>query len=216
MNRDGLVTAGGNLRLRSGRNHKVEVHHRQPAEALSDELLLEGFAAGDEMLAVAFVRRFQAAVFGVALAVIGDGRAAEDVAQWCFERAWRHAAGYDARRGGVRTWLVAIAHNLAVDTARAHRSTPVDPADLVALLEPDRETAEKHVLRGETVAQLRAALAVLPEEQSRAVVLAAVHGMTAREIAVQEGIPLGTAKTRIRAAVSKLHTALVASRSRHD
>jgi RNA polymerase sigma-70 factor (ECF subfamily) len=178
--------------------------------------LLEGFAAGDEALAVAFVRRFQSAVFGVALAVIGDGRAAEDVAQRCFERAWRHAASYDARRGGVRTWLVAIAHNLAVDTARAHRTTPVDPADLAPLLEPDQETAERHVLRSEAREQLRAALARLPEEQSRAVILAAVHGLTAGEIASQEDIPLGTAKTRIRAAVRKLHAVLVTARSSHD
>ncbi len=189
---------------------------RRSSAELGDELLLEGFAAGDEVLAVAFVRRFQAAVYGVAVAVIGDRRAAEDIAQRCFERAWQHAAGYDARRGGVRTWLVAIAHNLAVDAARAHRSTPVDPADLVALLEPDRDTAEKHILRGETGAQLRRALAGLPDEQARAVVLAAVHGLTAREIAAQEDIPLGTAKTRIRAAVTKLHATLVDTRTCHD
>jgi RNA polymerase sigma-70 factor (ECF subfamily) len=194
----------------------VEAHRREPTEQPGDELLLEGFAAGDQALSVAFVRRFQSAVFGVALAIVRERRAAEDVAQRSFERAWQHAAGYDARRGGVRTWMVAIAHNLAVDTARAHRSTPIDPADLVALLEPDRDTGERHVLRNETGAQLRVALARLPDEQARAVVLAAVHGMTAREIAAQEAIPLGTAKTRIRAAVNKLHAALVAGRTCHD
>jgi DNA-directed RNA polymerase specialized sigma24 family protein len=168
---------------------------RQPPDReLGDELLFDGYAAGDEALAVAFVRRFQSAVFGVALAVTSDPRSAEDVAQRCFERAWAHAASYDARRGSVRTWLVAIAHHVAVDAVRAHRATPVDP---------------------EAGDALRAALAALPAEQARAVVLAAVHGYTAREIADQEDVPLGTAKTRIRAGVIKLNAALVPGRS-HD
>lgn len=175
---------------------------------LDDELLLAGFAAGDPELAVAFVRRFQSAVFGVALAVLGDRPAAEDAAQRCFERAWRQASSYDPRRGGLRTWLLAIAHHLAVDTARASRVTPVDPTELLAALAPDRETPERRALAAETGQVLRAALAGLPAEQARALVLAAVHGHTAAEIAEQEDIPLGTAKTRIRAAVIKLHTDL--------
>jgi RNA polymerase sigma-70 factor (ECF subfamily) len=189
---------------------------RQPPDReLGDELLFDGYAAGDEALAVAFVRRFQSAVFGVALAVTSDPRSAEDVAQRCFERAWAHAASYDARRGSVRTWLVAIAHHVAVDAVRAHRATPVDPGDMIALLRPDRRTGEQHVVDAEAGDALRAALAALPAEQARAVVLAAVHGYTAREIADQEDVPLGTAKTRIRAGVIKLNAALVPGRS-HD
>lgn len=69
---------------------------------LADELLLAGFATGDRQLAIALVRRFQAPVFGVALGVLADPEAAADVAHRCFERAWRHAEGYDALRDSVR------------------------------------------------------------------------------------------------------------------
>src|SRR6202451_3170592 len=100
----------------------------------SDETLLAGLGAGDADLAVAFVRRFQRVVYGVALTVTRDPVTAEDVAQQAFEQAWRHAQVYDSRRGSVRAWLTTIAHNLAVDVLRARTSTPVDPDDLPALL----------------------------------------------------------------------------------
>lgn len=174
----------------------------------ADDLLLAGFAAGDRALSVAFVRRFQGTVYGVAVAVLGDGRLAEDVAQQAFERSWRHAALYDPRRGTVGAWLSGIAHNLAVDTVRARRPAPVDPADLDALVSAVTRTPETAALAAETDARLRAAIAALPAPQARALVLSAFRGMTAREIAEAEGIPLGTAKTRIRAALHRLHAAL--------
>lgn len=179
-----------------------------PLGELGDELLLDGFAAGDPQLAVAFVRRFQSAVYGVAWAVLGEQRAAEDAAQRCFEQAWRRAASYDPCRGGVRTWLVTIARNVAVDTARGQRATVTDPSDLLALLCPSTDTPERGALAAETGQELRAALARLPIEQARAVVLAAVHGRTAAEIAEHEAVPVGTAKTRVRAGLAKLHRTL--------
>ena len=71
------------------------------ADGLPDETLLAGLGAGDADLALAFVRRFQRIVFGVAMSVIGDPAAAEDVAQQAFVQAWRHAQVYDSRRGSV-------------------------------------------------------------------------------------------------------------------
>src|ERR1700685_3297865 len=112
-------------------------------EELPDETLLAGLGAGDPDLALAFVRRFQRIVFGVAVSVIGNPAAAEDVAQQTFEQAWRHAQVYDSRRGSVRTWLTTIAHNLAVDVLRARTSAPVDPDDLPALLTAVTETPER-------------------------------------------------------------------------
>jgi len=173
-----------------------------------DDLLLAGLATGDADLSAAFVRRFQHKVFGVALAVLGDARQAEDVAQQAFERAWRHAAVFDPRRGSVGAWLVTITHNLAVDAVRARRAEPVDPGVLEALLEPGDGTPEGDVLRSESAAEVHRALRTLPPEQGRAVVLAAFRGMTAREIAAAEGIPLGTAKGRIRGAMQRLAVAL--------
>jgi len=72
------------------------------------------------------------------------------------------------------------------------------------------ESAEQRAVVGESVAELRRAVATLPVAQARALVLAGIHGLTAREIAEIEGIPLGTAKTRIRAAMGKLRTTLSA------
>ncbi|HXW39114.1 MAG TPA: sigma factor, partial [Acidimicrobiales bacterium] len=92
-----------------------------PVEQLPDEALLAGYSSGDAELTVAFVRRFQSKVFGVALAVVGEAATAEDVAQQAFERAWRHGRAFDQRRGSVSTWLSAITRNLAIDTMRLRR-----------------------------------------------------------------------------------------------
>ncbi len=179
-------------------------------------MLLAGLATGDPQLALAFVRRFQRTVFGVALAVVGDVGLAEDIAQQAFERAWKYAGVYDPRRGSVRTWLTRIVHNLAVDAVRVRRPAPVDPQDLLPLLAAIAEGPERRALAGETSTELRKALATLPPEQARAVVMAAVHGITAREIAEVESIPVGTAKSRIRAAMAKLQAALSTDRADHD
>jgi RNA polymerase sigma factor (sigma-70 family) len=187
-----------------------------PVEALPDETLLAGLGTGDADIAVAFVRRFQRAVFGVAIAVLSDPRLAEDVAQQTFERAWRHAQVYDARRGSVRTWLSTIAHNLAIDAVRARKQVPVDPAELTSLLGTVRDTPERRAVASEDAEELRAEIAQLPRDQARAVVLAGIYGMTAKQIAEQEGIPLGTAKTRIRTAMEKLRVRLSVKRADHE
>lgn len=187
-----------------------------PVDRLPDETLLAGLATGDEEIAVAFVRRFQRAVFGVAVAVLGDMRLAEDVAQQTFERAWRHAAVYDSRRGSVRTWLTTIAHNLAVDVVRSRRPTPLDPAEFSTLLGVVLDTPERYAIANEDSAELHAHLAALPREQARAVVLAGIYGMTAQQVADLERIPLGTAKTRIRMAMGKLRAGMSRRRADHD
>jgi len=179
------------------------------ADRLPDETLLAGLGAGDADLAVAFVRRFQRVVYGVALTVTRDPVTAEDVAQQAFEQAWRHAQVYDSRRGSVRAWLTTIAHNLAIDVLRARTSAPVDPADLPALLTAVTDTPERLAVARDSAAGLRRALAQLPGAQARAVAMAGIYGMTARQIAVTEDIPLGTAKTRIRDGMLKLRAALL-------
>jgi len=179
------------------------------ADRLPDETLLAGLGAGDADLAVAFVRRFQRVVYGVALTVTRDPVTAEDVAQQAFEQAWRHAQVYDSRRGSVRAWQTTIAHNLAIDVLRARTSAPVDPADLPALLTAVTDTPERLAVARDSAAGLRRALAQLPGTQARAVAMAGIYGMTARQVAVTEGIPLGTAKTRIRDGMLKLRAALL-------
>ncbi|MFD5327631.1 RNA polymerase sigma factor [Streptomyces sp. NPDC127092] len=179
-----------------------------PLGRVSDEALLSGLTTGDPEIAVAFVRRFQRTVFGVAVAVVRDPQLAEDIAQQTFERAWRHAPVYDPRRGSVRTWLTAVAHNLAVDAARARRASPVPPEDLDALLGLVTETPERWALADESARRVRRAVAALPRGQARALVMAGIYGMTAREVAAVEGIPLGTAKTRIRTGMLRVRALL--------
>jgi RNA polymerase sigma factor (sigma-70 family) len=177
------------------------------ADGLPDETLLAGLGAGDADLALAFVRRFQRIVFGVAMTIVGDPTAAEDVAQQAFEQAWRHAQVYDSRRGSVRAWLTTIAHNLAVDVLRSRTSAPVDPDDLPALLTAVTQTPERVAVANDRAAGLRRELGRLPAPQARAVAMAGIYGMTARQVADTEGVPLGTAKTRIRDGMQKLRAA---------
>jgi len=172
-------------------------------DGLSDETVLAAMGAGDADAAAVFVRRFQARVYGLALTMLRDPDLAEDVAQDAFLRAWRYAGTYDARRGQVATWLLTIARNAALDRARMRSPTPVDP-DIVAA-EVDREAPDDGVVaRG----HVRDAVAALPADQRRALVLAMYAGRTAREIAELDGVPLGTVKTRIRAAMTKLRATL--------
>ena len=177
--------------------------------SLSDESLLAGLVAGAPEHAEAFVRRFRSRVFGLALAVLGDPEAAEEAAQETFIRAWRYGGGYDPRRGRVASWLLTIARHVATDAWRMGRGVPMDP-DVIVDLDPagSEPEPEEWAIAHQEAARLRETLAALPEEQRRALVLASFLGRTAREISESEGIPLGTAKTRIRAAMMKLRAVL--------
>jgi RNA polymerase sigma factor (sigma-70 family) len=182
------------------------------AAAPSDEALLAGVAQGDNEASVAFVRRYQKRVFGLAYSMIGDTAAAEEVTQEALIRVWRHAPVFDARRGSVTTCVLTITRNLSIDALRLRRAVPIDPDEFLTLgLISNEGLPEESAMAGDSVPALRAALATLPAEQRRALVLAAVWGKTAAEISESESIPLGTAKTRIRAGMSKLRAAMTDS-----
>ena len=201
--------------LRPNRLRQVRPPTRRTADTValgerSDADLVALLAESDASAASVFVERFQRRVFGLAFTILGDSRAAEDVAQEALLRAWRHAAAFDPRRGSVASWLLTITRNLAIDAIRLRRAVVLDPDDLLGLplFASERDPADAAVV-GADVDRLREALAGLPDAQRRAVVLAGVWGCTAAEIAEREGIPLGTAKTRIRMAMEKLRVALV-------
>ena len=176
---------------------------------LSDEGLLAGMALGEQAAAVTFVRRYQRRVFGLAYSMTGDTGVAEDVAQEAMLRAWRHAPVFDPRRGSVASWVLTITRNLAIDALRLRRAVPTDPDDFAAAaLRSNEHDPEDAVRRGDVRELMRGGLEALPPEQRRAVVLAAVYGRTALEISESEGIPLGTAKTRIRTALIRLRAAV--------
>jgi RNA polymerase sigma factor (sigma-70 family) len=176
----------------------------------SDEALLAGFATGDPGTAAAFVRRFQGRVYGLALTIVRQPAIAEEVAQETFARVFRHAGNYDARKGRVSTWLLSIARNLAIDVTRMRRLDPVDPEVIAAELSltSQEPAADEMAVQPDEREQLRSAISELPEDQRRALVLAAYMGRTAREISDLDDVPLGTVKTRIRTAMIKLRDEL--------
>lgn len=175
----------------------------------SDDALLAGIATGDEDAARAFVRRYQQRIFGLAVGILADRHAAEDVAQEAFVRIWRHAGSFDPRRGSVASWVLTITRHAAIDALRMRRVTPTDADVLLAAIgaAPGPGPDEAAVGAAE-VARVRTALAALPVDQRHAVLLAAFLGWTAAEVAEHGQVPLGTAKTRIRTGLRKLRAGL--------
>jgi RNA polymerase sigma factor (sigma-70 family) len=176
---------------------------------LSDEALLSGMSVGDEWAGLVFVRRHQGRIFGLAQRILGEASLAEDVAQEAFMRIFRHAAVYDARRGAVTTWALTITRNLAIDTLRSRRATPTDPDEPLFLdLTGSTVSPEDVAVAQDDLARVRVALDDLPADQRRALLLAAMYGRSASEIARAEVIPLGTAKSRVRLGLAKLREVL--------
>ena len=178
-------------------------------DGVSDEALLSGVAIGDGASTIAFVRRYQRRLYGIAMSVVGDATMAEDVAQEAFVRIFRHAEVFDRRRGSASAWALTIARNLAIDLLRAHRDVPADPDDqvFVELMSTERLPDEMAITAYELVG-VRAAISDLPVEQRQAVLLAAMYGWSAIEIASAQAIPVGTAKSRIRLGMARLRGAL--------
>lgn len=179
--------------------------YRESDDQVSDEALLAGIGVGDEKCVLIFVRRYQRRLFGLALGIVSDRGIAEDVAQEAFIRILRHAGVFDPRRGAVSTWALTITRNLAIDAMRLRRGVATSPTDsiFVNLVSP-RVPVDDVLARRDDATTALVALAELPLEQRRCVVLAAIYGRTAQEIAREESIPLGTAKSRIRLGMARL------------
>ena len=176
--------------------------------SVSDELLLEGFCAGDEECAGKFVQHFWRRLCRIAVRIVGDSGAAEDVAQIAIERAWRNGAMFDPERGSLDAWMTTIARNAALDWVRMRRAIPIDPSEICA--SPSLETCdpEDRSQIEEGRVEVRSALTRLSPILVRSVVLAGAFDMSAAEVARYEHIPLGTAKSRIRVAKQRLRRQL--------
>jgi RNA polymerase sigma-70 factor (ECF subfamily) len=178
----------------------------------SDEALVAGLGAGDPDVALVFIRRFQSRVFGLALSIVRDRFAAEEVAQDTFVRAWRYAASFDARRGSAAAWLLAIARNAALDHVRARGRRPdqpgTEPVETPIDLVGDDDIASGH----DDLAAVADALRSLPAEQRETLMAATYYGFTARELSEAWHVPIGTIKTRLRLAVHKLRDDLRGAR----
>ena len=173
-----------------------------PLSAESEQELMRQLVAGEEHAIRTLYSRFGRPIYTVGLRMLGSVEAAEELTQDVFLTAWRKAARFDASRGRLSTWLMAIAHNMAVDRLRHDRGAGRPPLVLVEEVpEPAPMDEEEAVLDRD---RARRALAGLSAAERHLLSQAYFSGWTAREIAESEGIPLGTVKTRLRAALIKL------------
>lgn len=147
--------------------------------------------------------RYSPVVYAVALRVLGDTGAAEDVLQDVFMQLWRNPSAFDASRGSLGAWLAVIARNRAIDALRK-RKPESDLDHVVVSVEPDlTEEADRSRVRE----KVRATLSTMPDAQRKALELAYYEGLTHSEIAAKTGEPLGTIKTRIRTGLLTLRKA---------
>ena len=176
-----------------------------PLSPESEQALMQQLLAGDDRAIRNLYGRFGRPVYTLGLRLLGSNEAAEELTQDVFLAAWRKASRFDAARGRLSTWLMAIAHNLAIDRLRHERGAGRPVLVLVdEMPEPAPSEEESQLIERETA---RRALAGLSPTERQLLSLAYFHGWTAREIAEADGIPLGTVKTRLRTALIKLRKA---------
>ena len=138
--------------------------------------------------------RYSSVVYAVALRVLGDSAAAEDLLQEIFMQLWRSPGAFDSGRGNLAPWLAVIARNRAVDLLRKRRPQ-TEITETIVSVEPDlADEAE----RGRTMEKVRGVLKEMPAAQRSALEMAYFEGYSHSEIAEKTGEPLGTVKTRIR------------------
>lgn len=167
-------------------------------------------ATGDPRAFETIYERHATAVFSLAYRICGVRGTAEEVAQEAFLTIWRSGARYDRTRGSVRTWLLGIAHNRAIDVLRRSavhdRRRAADEHAAAELESPEQTDVE--AVRRETARAIRAMMDQLPHEQRRVVDLAYFGGFTHEEIARMLDAPVGTVKGRMRLALDKLRSNL--------
>jgi RNA polymerase sigma-70 factor (ECF subfamily) len=147
--------------------------------------------------------RYSSIVYSIALRVLGDTGAAEDVLQEVFLQLWRNPGVFDSSRGNMAAWLAVIARNRAIDSLRKRRPE-TDIADVVVSVEPDLAGDTE---RARAMEKIRGVLGDMPAAQRSALEMAYFEGLTHTEIAARTGEPLGTVKTRIRAGLLSLRKA---------
>ena len=174
--------------------------------ATSDLALVTAIRSGDQAAMAELYDRYSAIVYSVALRVLQDTGAAEDVLQEIFMQLWRNPGAFDASRGNMGAWLAVIARNRAIDALR-RRKPEDDIEDVVVSVEPDFASVAD---RARVMEKVRGALDGMPAPQRAALEMAYFEGLTHAEIAEKTGEPLGTVKTRIRTGLLSLRKVLAA------
>ena len=177
---------------------------------LADEDLMQLVRRGDAAAFEVVYERHSNAAFSLAYRMCGSRAAAEDVVQEAFLSLWRSGARYDRARGSVRTWVLGIVHNRAIDSLRrsvVHDRRRASDEGLEERFEA-RERTEVEVARLDEAEEIRQALRTLPSEQSRVIELAYFGGFTQTEIASMLETPIGTVKGRMRLGLEKMRAQL--------
>ncbi len=174
-----------------------------------DGVLAQRIRSGDRDALGEVYDRHASAAMAVALRIVADREGAEDLVHDAFVAIWQKIDRFDPARGSLRSWIVTIVRNRAIDRLRGTRPTiEIGEADERSLLRSGpNPTWESAMARLGTI-QLRAALEELPAEQRQAIELAYFGGRTYREIATMTGVPLGTANGRLRLALARLRELL--------
>lgn len=172
--------------------------------------LIAQIASGNQEALSEFYDQTNRMVFSLAVRMLNDRSAAEEITLDVFMQVWKQAASFDPERGKPLTWLLTIARNRTIDRMRCsawmHREqTPLE--DVIPFIADYHSPAEGVELR-EMRAQVRGALAKLKPEQREVIEIAYFGGLTQQEIAEHLNLPLGTVKTRMRTAMLRLRELL--------
>jgi RNA polymerase sigma-70 factor, ECF subfamily len=183
---------------------------RRDLRSLADEELMHLVYQGDARAFEVVFDRHAGAAFSLAYRMCGRRTMAEDVVQDAFLSVWRSGARYDQGRGSVRSWVLGVVHNRAVDAFRrgaVKQGRDVGDEGLAErLVAPERTDAE--VERREEALQVRDALEELPADQRQVIELAYFGGFTHSQIAEMLKLPAGTVKGRMRLGLTKMRMAL--------
>ncbi|MES2222204.1 MAG: sigma-70 family RNA polymerase sigma factor [Acidobacteriota bacterium] len=151
--------------------------------------------------------QYSTLVYSIAMRVLRDAAAAEDVMQEVFLKVWQQPEAFADHRGSLCGWLAVVTRNRAIDRIRgSRRFENVDDLQLANTVDMGTE-ANRNMM----VAKVRVLLETMPPDQRRALEMAFFEGQTHTEIAAKTGQPLGTIKTRIRSALISIRKALEVS-----
>jgi RNA polymerase sigma-70 factor (ECF subfamily) len=186
---------------------------RERAERLADEELMPWIGRQDAAAFEVFYDRHGGVAYSLAYRMLGERGSAEDCVQEAFISIWRSGGRFDPSRGSVRSWVLRIVRNRAIDLLRrGSGGAPKLTFDDDEILEsrPAGELTEEEAMRRETATEVRGALSQLPDEQSKVIQLAYFGGFSQSEIAAMLGLPLGTVKGRMRLGLAKIRGELAA------
>lgn len=181
---------------------------------MDDHDLIARLSAGDQSAIGDLYDRYGGPVYALALRMLQDPAAAEDITQEVFLKVWKSASRFDAQRGRAGSWILHIAYTASVDLLRSRRRGL--PGRFEPLAQESDPTADPaaDAIAAVLGAQVRAALMRLPPEQRRALEMAYFDAMSQQEIAAALSIPLGTVKSRVRLGLETLRQSLSTPRKK--